>query len=128
MDSSTFADRIRAIVGPRNAGVGAERERAPAEPYVAAEHAPRPHGVDQVLGGEWRPCTGAACFVVERRRDRASSYGDETVGALADRLRGAAAEAPLVAGGAPARLPFVFVDLETTGLSGGAGTYAFLVG
>jgi hypothetical protein len=33
-----------------------------------------------------------------------------------------------VAGGAPARPPFVFFDLETTGLSGGAGTYAFLVG
>ena len=31
-------------------------------------------------------------------------------------------------GGAPARLPFVFFDLETTGLSGGAGTCAFLVG
>ena len=27
-----------------------------------------------------------------------------------------------------ARAPFVFFDLETTGLSGGAGTYAFLVG
>jgi hypothetical protein len=33
-----------------------------------------------------------------------------------------------VAGGAPARPPFVFFDLETTGLSGGAGTHAFLVG
>ena len=30
--------------------------------------------------------------------------------------------------GAPACAPFVFFDLETTGLSGGAGTYAFLVG
>ena len=28
----------------------------------------------------------------------------------------------------PAALPFVFFDLETTGLGGGAGTYAFLVG
>jgi uncharacterized protein YprB with RNaseH-like and TPR domain len=28
----------------------------------------------------------------------------------------------------PARAPFVFFDLETTGLSGGAGTQAFLVG
>ena len=30
--------------------------------------------------------------------------------------------------GDPAHPPFVFFDLETTGLSGGAGTYAFLVG
>ena len=34
----------------------------------------------------------------------------------------------MLAGGVPARPPFVFFDLETTGLSGGAGTYAFLVG
>ncbi len=34
----------------------------------------------------------------------------------------------MMAGGAPARTPFVYVDLETTGLSGGAGTHAFLVG
>ena len=40
----------------------------------------------------------------------------------------AAGEAPLFTGGAPARPPFVFFDLETTGLSGGAGTLAFLVG
>ncbi len=36
-------------------------------------------------------------------------------------------EAVLFAAGAP-RVPFVFFDLETTGLSGGAGTLAFLVG
>src|SRR4029077_12066408 len=33
-----------------------------------------------------------------------------------------------LAAGRAARLPFVFFDLETTGLSGGAGTLAFLVG
>src|SRR5690349_23320589 len=36
--------------------------------------------------------------------------------------------APMLSGGAPARAPFLFFDLETTGLNGGAGTYAFLVG
>ena len=40
----------------------------------------------------------------------------------------AAYDAPVLAGAAPARPPFVFFDLETTGLSGGAGTYAFLIG
>jgi uncharacterized protein len=127
MDSSPFADRIRAIVRPRNAGIEAERGPAPAGVCApAGEHAP-PRSLEQLLGGEWRPQAGASCFVVERRRDRTSSFGGETIGALADRLRASAAEAPLVAG-APACLPFVFVDLETTGLSGGAGTYAFLVG
>jgi uncharacterized protein YprB with RNaseH-like and TPR domain len=80
------------------------------------------------LGGEWRDESGAPCFVVERRCARASTHGYEPVGAVAERLAAAAGEAPLVAGGAPARPPFVFFDLETTGLSGGAGTYAFLIG
>ena len=55
-------------------------------------------------------------------------HGKERIGALAERLALAAAEAPLFTGGAAARPPFVFFDLETTGLSGGAGTLAFLVG
>ena len=65
--------------------------------------------------------------MVETRRTPASSYGPEAVGTLAYRLADAAAAAPLVAR-VPAPLPFVFFDLETTGLGGGAGTYAFLVG
>jgi uncharacterized protein YprB with RNaseH-like and TPR domain len=56
------------------------------------------------------------------------AYGDARVGDFAARLEEAAADAPIVAGGAPAQPPFVYVDLETTGLSGGAGTHAFLVG
>jgi uncharacterized protein YprB with RNaseH-like and TPR domain len=55
-------------------------------------------------------------------------HGRERIGALAERLERSAGEAPLFTGGAPARPPFVFFDLETTGLSGGAGTLAFLVG
>src|SRR5207244_4981651 len=46
----------------------------------------------------------------------------------AECLDEASATAPLFSRGAPARAPFVFFDLETTGLSGGAGTLAFLVG
>jgi hypothetical protein len=47
---------------------------------------------------------------------------------VASRLDQAAGDAALFANGAPARPPFLFLDLETTGLSGGAGTLAFLVG
>ena len=55
-------------------------------------------------------------------------YGRDTVGELAGRLNASASDAPLVCGTDAARPPFVFFDLETTGLSGGAGTQAFLVG
>src|SRR4029079_11606986 len=42
-------------------------------------------------------------------------------------LGGSAGGAPLFGGGEP-RPPFIFFDLETTGLNGGAGTHVFLVG
>ena len=47
---------------------------------------------------------------------------------MARRLACAETHAPLLTSAAPARPPFLFFDIETTGLSGGAGTYAFLVG
>jgi len=53
-------------------------------------------------------------------------HGRQTIGALGDCLRRSAGAASLFA--SAAQTPFVFVDLETTGLSGGAGTHAFLVG
>ena len=54
--------------------------------------------------------------------------GSEAVGTYAQCLEEASAQAVLFAHDPPARAPFVFFDLETTGLSGGAGTQAFLVG
>jgi uncharacterized protein YprB with RNaseH-like and TPR domain len=75
------------------------------------------------LGGEWR----ANVFVVERRSAPPARHGREAVGAVAECLDESAGEAALYGGG-DARAPFVFFDLETTGLSGGAGTQAFLVG
>jgi len=80
-----------------------------------------------VLGGEWRRHGDEVCFVVESRRERSSPYGHSTIGTVADGLREAAEEVPLLAGFS-LQSPFLFFDLETTGLSGGAGTYAFLVG
>ena len=55
-------------------------------------------------------------------------HGREGIGQSAERLEQAADDAALFTSGAPARPPFIFFDLETTGLSGGAGTLAFLVG
>jgi hypothetical protein len=117
---STLADRIREIVAPApGRSTGLPPGAAP-QPIAG----PPTHADVSALGGEWR----GSCFVVERRYERARDHGLETVGALHERLMAAAGDAPLLAAGAPARAPFVFFDLETTGLSGGAGTYAFLVG
>ena len=114
---SVLSDRIRVIVGAQS----------PEVPRGSRIPNSEPRGLS-VLGGGWRHEDGRACFVVERRWEPSAWHGREQVGGLAERLERASAEAPLLAGGVPARPPFVFFDLETTGLNGGAGTHAFLVG
>ena len=78
-------------------------------------------------------CSAASGATALLRRRAAMGAGRRCTGASGSARwpsgsSDAAGEAPLFAGGAPARPPFVFFDLETTGLSGGAGTLAFLVG
>ncbi len=130
---SSLADRIRGVLQtPGQKGPGLHqlevREPATPEPVVSGFSRTDPgNNLKSVLGGEWRRHDSASCFVVETRREPSSAYGGETVGVLASRFAEAAAGASLVAG-SPASSPFVFFDLETTGLSGGAGTYAFLFG
>ena len=59
----------------------------------------------------------------------AARYGRELVGDLSARVNRAAEAAPLYrTWRSTPRLPLLFFDLETTGLSGGAGTHVFLVG
>ncbi len=112
---TAFSDRVRSIIGAPK----------PESRDLPESQIPNPESRDlKCLAGEWRD----RCFTVERRYERTSAYGHATVGAIADQLAEAADEVPLVGGGAAARPPFLFFDLETTGLSGGAGTYAFLVG
>jgi len=117
----TLADRIRAVV----------RHPSPAVDGLQPPPShPSPRDLS-ALGGEWHD----EVFVVERRYDRAARHGRETVGAIADRIVQSAPYAAWFSGlgpgggdGANVDGPFVFFDLETTGLNGGAGTHVFLVG
>jgi uncharacterized protein YprB with RNaseH-like and TPR domain len=110
---SSLADRIRGVVGAANPAARIPESRIPS-----------PESLDlSPLGGEWRE----KAFVVERRREPSARHGREAVGTYAECFDESAGEAVLYGGG-EARAPFVFFDLETTGLSGGAGTQAFLVG
>jgi len=83
-----------------------------------------------MLGGEWRDEGGHRYLVVERRYAPGHRHGRV---AVMDRLP-PWPQFPLIAGTeAPAlraagSRPLLFLDLETTGIAGGAGTYAFLVG
>ncbi|HKB11626.1 MAG TPA: ribonuclease H-like domain-containing protein [Vicinamibacterales bacterium] len=114
---SSLADRIRAVVGATHP-----------RPSIADCDPPSPPPTDapplSALGGEWR----GGVFVVERRMAPIARHGREAIGSFAECLDAASTQAMFYAGGAPAQPPFVFFDLETTGLSGGAGTQVFLVG
>jgi uncharacterized protein len=126
MSLGHFTDRLRSVV---------QRSPLPVAPLSSApdDVGREPtdleeHDVEAVLGGEWQARSGGQCFVVERRDGPHTQHGPVQLGTLAEALERVVGNAPLLANGAAARPPFVFFDLETTGLSGGAGTYAFLVG
>jgi len=124
---STLADRIRGIVRPP-AGSGNHLPLL-SDPTDALDLSDPPDRcavpiIESTLGGEWRD----GCFVIEHRRAASSRHGKEPIGDVAARLGETADDAALFTNGSPARPPFLFLDLETTGLSGGAGTLAFLVG
>jgi uncharacterized protein YprB with RNaseH-like and TPR domain len=81
------------------------------------------------LGGRVLTNGFGRCLAVDRRYEADRWHGDVKIGdcELTD-----FAALKLLDGGLESELPFerraVFIDLETTGLSGGAGTVAFLVG
>lgn len=84
----------------------------------------------ETLGGTWQAsAAGGACLVIDRTWDPWRSHGrrritDCAIGATAP----VALFDPRVAAVPDWASKLVFFDIETTGLSGGAGTIAFLAG
>ena len=125
-----LADRLRDVIHPPGGRGG------PGAP----EGAPGDRDAADVLDGEWYQTRGERFLVIDRRYAPGYRHGRM---ALADCLPPAGGVWPrltLLAGGASlagganlhgspsAGRRLLFLDLETTGLAGGAGTYAFLVG
>jgi hypothetical protein len=83
----------------------------------------------EALGGRLHEIGGSACVVIDRRWDADQWHGRRPVGTYAP-----SATAPLglfdprLAGRVDWASRVVFFDIETTGLSGGAGTLALLAG
>lgn len=127
MHPSKLADRLRAIVNTPGSGTPGLHEKGP-DQGVRRIVSASDQRIETVLGGAWRAHDDGSCFVVERHARPETPYGFDRISTMARRLREALANASLISGGASVRHPLVFFDLETTGLSGGAGTYAFLVG
>jgi uncharacterized protein YprB with RNaseH-like and TPR domain len=87
--------------------------------------------VASALGGRRVPTRFGECVVIDRRYESDRWHGDIQIGdcELADCSSLAILDPTLTsASGGRSSPRTVFIDLETTGLSGGAGTVAFLVG
>lgn len=120
-----LADRLRAIVRENRREVSVEPDLPVSGGFDAAAVAERAGTALQgsALDG------ASACLVVDRVYEDDRYHGKRKVGSYR-----VAADAPLglfepaLAGHAEWSTGPVFFDIETTGLSGGAGTVAFLVG
>jgi uncharacterized protein len=124
---SSIADRLRGIVRPggsRELGVS-NRLRAEG---ASAEGQDPPYTVDaaEILDGEWMKSGQHRFLVVERTYAPGHRHGSSCV---ADGLPPDEGWSRLgLLAGAPCGSNLLFIDLETTGLAGGAGSYAFIVG
>ena len=127
---TTLSDRLRGVIGgglKAHGGCSGERRGAssdaPGTDDVIAE----------VLDGEWHERDGHRFLVVDRMYVPGYRHGSM---ALADGLPPSDGAWPRLSllTSAPlhsrtsATPQLLFIDLETTGIAGGAGTYAFLVG
>jgi hypothetical protein len=127
MDLTT---RLRSIVRPGGAAADARPGELTYEPdtgrYEATIDMDR---VSDVLGGRIVTNAFGRALVIDRRYESERFHGRTSVGAIEfrdnDRLR---LLDPLLPPPDGVGSRMLFVDLETTGLSGGAGTMAFLVG
>ena len=128
---TTLSDRLRGVIG---GGLKVhERRGASLEaPAVGGSQDPPRRGaasdaIAEVLDGEWHERNGQRYLVVDRMYVPGYRHGSM---ALADGLPPSDGMWPrlslLANGSCGSRL--LFIDLETTGIAGGAGTYAFLVG
>ncbi|MEQ1760299.1 MAG: ribonuclease H-like domain-containing protein [Vicinamibacterales bacterium] len=111
-----------------------ERLRGVIEP-AAPRARPVAHDHSEILGGEQHIADGHAFLIVDRRYPGGHRHGRVSVLDSLPPDSGVWPRMELLAGrqiptasddDRPRRL--MFFDLETTGLAGGAGTYAFLVG
>lgn len=91
--------------------------------------------VTEVLGGDVHEGEGGCCVVVDRWYTSETGHGDFTIGSCADMARRYVTQLSVLDAArrngidrASDESAIQFFDLETTGLAGGAGTYAFLVG
>ena len=116
---TSLAARLRGVIRP--GGVVGGSEGLPLQGPPVAD-------VADTLGGEWQEDDGQRYLTVDRKYPPGHRHGDVAICDGAPDASGVWPRVHLLGGlAAPPARP-LFLDLETTGLAGGAGTYAFLVG
>ena len=119
---SSLIDRLRDVV--RHAG---STEQDP--PCVLPEHAGQPStDVAEILGGAWHESIGHRYLVIDRKYLPGHRHGALAVADVHPPDDGVWPRLVLLESSLSPQGRMMFLDLETTGLAGGAGTYAFLVG
>jgi uncharacterized protein YprB with RNaseH-like and TPR domain len=118
--------RLRAALGG-SLGAG----RSPVPPVLPLPTVEEEEGADlhRYLPGFWQDTRGGRVFVVERRFELNHHHGRLALGRALETppaLWARMGRAPELAGIDPRRV--AFLDIETTGLAGGTGTLAILVG
>ena len=132
MSGSRLGNRLRDILrSGRDGAVG----RAPTEPAgPASSGASLAASAADALGGDIIPTEAGPCVRVLRTYASDHRHGILRMGDCYDDLACGVAALPVLTGNAPFERAapdpcgLLFVDIETTGLAGGAGTCAFLVG
>lgn len=130
---SSFIDRLRGVVRPAVPPRRFEGDDEAGPPFGGDAPETAVAGADtradaaDVLDGEWQERHGHRFVVVERTYSPGYRHGRLAVADTLPPHDGIWPRLPLLAGTACAGR-MLFVDLETTGLAGGAGSYAFLVG
>ncbi len=130
----TLVDRLRDAIRPT---LTRGEDRAGLEKQAVSPcHVASGVGVAaDVLGGEWCTLRGQTFLTVERYYSGGHRHGGMSILDALPPDSGVWSGLPLLVGRSPAvqmapdgSRRLLFIDLETTGLAGGAGTYAFLVG
>src|SRR5262245_49964714 len=126
---TSLADRLRGVLsnGPlRNPEI--VRRPGPLDPASGGStKQDTPYDSGEVLGGEWCESDDGRFLVVDRSYSPGHRHGWMSIADGLPPSDGVWPRLSLLADGASAS-KMLFVDLETTGIAGGAGTYAFLVG
>jgi uncharacterized protein len=132
-----LTERLRSVVRPsgRSAALGNPcspdppqvRGPGPTDGLYLGSVGPGSTDAADLLNGEWREAAGQRYIVVERAYPPGHRHGRAVVADSAPDCRGYWPALSLLEPSIGQARP-LFIDLETTGLAGGAGTYAFLVG